>query len=94
MSEEERDNIVVLVDEDGNEFNFEVLDIIEKDNLRYAVGLAADEAEDEDGAVLIMRIVPQNDEEDMLEPIEDEDELNAVFEMFKERMQDDFEFID
>ena len=89
---EERENVVVLIDDDGNEVSFEVLDIIEEDDKRYAVGLMDDSEESEEGTVLIMRIVPANDEEDILEPINDEKELNHIFEIFKERMADDFEF--
>ncbi len=93
---EERENIVVLIDEDGNEMPFEVLDIIEDGGNRYAAGLAVDDAEndDEEATVLIMRIVPANDEEDILEPIEDESELERIFEIFKTRMEEDFEFED
>ena len=93
---EERENIVVLIDEEGNEMPFEVLDIIEDGGNRYAAGLAADDAEndDEEATVLIMRIVPANDEEDILEPIEDESELERIFEIFKTRMEEDFEFED
>lgn len=92
---EERDNIVVLVDDEGTEFKFEILDIIELNDNEYAVGLEADKEEVEDSeeeTVLIMKIIHANDEEDILEPIEDNDELNSVFEVFKEKMQDEFEF--
>ena len=93
---EERENIIVLIDDEGKEMPFEVLDIIEEGDMRYAVGIPAEEAEDEaeEGTVLIMRIVPANDEEDILEPIEDEAELNKVFEIFKTRMEEEFEFED
>jgi len=92
---EERENIISLLDDDGNELQFEVLDIIEDDEKRYVVGLPLEEDEsNEEGTVLIMRIVPANDEEDILEPIEDDEELNKVFEIFKERMEDDFDFVD
>lgn len=95
MSEEERENIIVLVDEQGEELKFEVLDIIEYKENEYAVGVEADLPEDEeDSSVLIMRIVHANDEEDILEPINDEKELNAVFEIFKDHMDDEFEFED
>lgn len=94
---EDMDNIVVLLDDEGNELKFEVLDIIEKDDNEYAVGVEADVDEDEDAeesTVLIMRIIHANDEEDILEPIEDKAELDAVFEIFKERMEDQFDFED
>ena len=94
--QEERENVIVLIDDEGKEMPFEVLDIIEEDEKRYAVGIPAEEAADEaeEGTVLIMRIVPANDEEDILEPIEDEAELQKIFEIFKERMEEEFDFED
>ena len=90
---EERENIVVLVDDEGNELNFEIMDIIEYQGSEYAAGVDADIDEDNDeGVVLIMKIVHANDEEDILEPVNDDKVLNAVFEIFKEHMQDEFEF--
>lgn len=93
---EERENVIILIDDEGKEMPFEVLDIIEEDDKRYAVGIPTEEAEDEaeEGTVLIMRIVPANDEEDILEPIEDEAELQKIFEIFKSRMEEEFEFED
>ncbi len=94
--QEERDNIIILIDDEGKEMPFEVLDIIEEDDKRYAVGIPAEEAESdaEEGTVLIMRIVPANEEEDILEPIEDTKELEKIFEIFKTRMEEEFEFED
>lgn len=91
---EERENVIILIDDEGKEMPFEVLDIIEEDDTRYAVGIPTEEAESdaEEGTVLIMRIVPANDEEDILEPIEDEAELSRIFEIFKERMEEEFAF--
>ena len=90
--EEERD-IIELVDEEGNLEKFEVLDIIEEGDARYVCMLPEEEAEDED-TVIIMRIQPVNDEEDMLTPIEDEEELSRVFEIFREHAEEEFEFDD
>lgn len=94
--QEERENIIILIDDEGKEMPFEVLDIIEEDDKRYAVGIPAEEAEEdaEEGTVLIMRIVPANEEEDILEPIEDQAELEKIFEIFKTRMEEEFDFED
>ncbi len=90
---EERENIVVLIDDEGKELHFEILDIIEYKGAEYAAGLDADADEsDEESTVLIMRIVHANEEEDILEPVEDDATLQAVFEIFKEHMDEEFEF--
>ena len=95
---EELDNIIVLNDEDGNEVKFEFLDLVELDDEEYVVLLpVAEEGEEEDGEVVILKL-EDNDDEDSEEEsyvsVEDEDILNAVFEKFKEKFKDDFDFVD
>ncbi len=95
---EELDNIVILNDEDGNEVKFEFLDLVELDNEEYVVLLpVTEEGEEEEGEVVILK-VEDNDDEDSDEEsyvsIEDEDTLNKVFEIFKEKFKDDFDFVD
>ena len=95
---EELDNIVVLNDEDGNEVKFEFLDLVELDDEEYVVLLpVAEEGEEEDGEVVILKL-EDNDDEDSEEEsyvsVEDEYLLNKVFEIFKEKFKDDFDFVD
>ena len=60
---EELDNIIVLNDEDGNEVEFEFLDLIEYDGESYVVLLPNDDEEEEAGEVLILKL-EDNDSED------------------------------
>lgn len=95
---EELDIIIVLNDEDGNEVKFEFLDLVELDDEEYVVLLpVAEEGEEEDGEVVILKL-EDNDDEDSEEEsyvsVEDEDVLNKVFEIFKEKFKDDFDFVD
>ncbi len=95
---EELDNIVVLNDEDGNEVKFEFLDLVELDDEEYVVLLPVTaEGEEEEGEVVILKVEDNDDEnsdEESYVSIEDEDTLNKVFEMFKEKFKDDFDFVD
>ena len=95
---EELDNIVILNDEDGNEVKFEFLDLIELDNEEYVVLLpVTEEGEEEEGEVVILKVEDNDDdesEEESYVSIDDEDTLNKVFEMFKEKFKDDFDFVD
>ena len=92
------DNIVILNDEDGNEVKFEFLDLIELDDEEYVVLLPmAEDGEEEEGEVVILKVEDNDDEnsdEESYVSIEDEDVLNKVFEMFKEKFKDDFDFVD
>ena len=94
---EELDNIVVLNDEDGNEVKFEFLDLIELDDEEYVVLLPIAEEGEEDGEVVILKLEDnddENSEEESYVSVDDEDVLNRVFEIFKEKFNDDIDFID
>lgn len=95
MDEEELDNIIVLNDEDGNEVNFEFLDLVELDGEEYVVLLPTDESEEEAGEVVILQVedTDSEDEESYIS-VENEETLNKVFEMFKEKFKDEFDFIE
>lgn len=92
---EELDNILVLNDEDGNEVKFEFLDLIELDGEEYVILLPSDEVEDEEaGEVVILKIEDtDSEEEESYVSVEDEEVLNKVFEIFKEKFKDEFNFV-
>ena len=92
---EELDNIIILNDENGNEVKFEFLDLMEYEGEEYIILLPIEEGEDND-EVVILKVEDVEDDPDMetYVSIDDEDTLNAVFEMFKEKFKDEFNFID
>ena len=92
--EDELDNIVTLYDEDGNELEFEVLDLIELEDENYVVLLPTDYDEAADGEVAILRLESVSEDEEAFVSIEDEEILNKVFEIFKENNKDEFDFVD
>ena len=95
---EELDNIVILNDENRNEVKFEFLDLVELDNEEYVVLLPInDEGEEDEGEVVILKIEDnedENSEEESYVSVEDEAILNQVFEIFKEKFKNDFDFVD
>lgn len=92
---EELDNIIILNDENGNEVKFGFLDLMEYEGEEYIILLPTEEGEDND-EVVILKVEDVEDDPDMetYVSIDDEDTLNAVFEMFKEKFKDEFNFID
>ena len=92
---EELDNIIILNDENGNEVKFEFLDLMEYEGEEYIILLPTEEGEYND-EVVILKVEDVEDDPDMetYVSIDDEDTLNAVFEMFKEKFKDEFNFID
>ena len=94
-NEEEIDNIVVLNDENGEEVEFEFLDLIELDGEEYVVLLPTEETEDEEGEVVILKVEDtESEEEESYVSVDDEEILNKVFEIFKEKFKDEFNFVD
>ena len=91
--EEDLENgIVTLLDDEGNEHNFEHLDTFEFNGETYVVLLPAEEDEEESDEVLIFALGKDEDGKEVLLPIEDEAELDMAFEEFKTRMADEFDF--
>jgi len=86
----ELDNIVILTDADGNDIQFEFLDIVNTGNREYVILLPLDTAED--GEVAIFR-VKGNGEDESYVGVETEEETQKVFDLFKEQAKDDFNFI-
>ena len=95
---EELDNVIVLNDEEGNEVKFEFLDLVELDEEEYVVLLpiAENEEAEEDGEVVILKLEDTDDdsEEESYVGVEDEEILNKVFSIFKEKFKDEFDFVD
>ena len=93
---EELDNIVVLNDENGEEIRFEFLDLIEYEGEEYVVLLPEEESEEEEaGEVVILKIEDtENEEEESYVSVDNEETLNAVFAIFKDKFKDEFNFID
>lgn len=94
---EELDNVVILNDEDGNEVKFEFLDLVELDDEEYVVLLPVlEENEEDEGEVVILKVEDTDDdsEEESYVSVKDEEVLNKVFEIFKEKFKDDFDFVD
>lgn len=93
---EDLDNIITLNDENGNEVKFEFLDLIEYNDEEYVVLLPMDSEEDDDGEVVILRLedTDEDSEEESYVSVEDEDILMEVFNIFKDKFKDEFDFID
>ena len=91
---EELENIIILNDEDGNEVRFEFLDLIDYENEEYVVLLPTDEDDNDEVVILKVEDVEGNPEMETYVSVDDEDTLNEVFEIFKEKFKDEFNFID
>ena len=89
-------DILTVIDDDGNEQQFEVLDRIETDDDKRYVAIvpAYDDPDDmlqDDGELIILRVIEEEDE-NVLEPIEDEDEFDEIASIFEERLSEFYDF--
>ena len=94
--EDDMDNILLLSDEDGNDVQFEFLDLMDYDEEEYVVLLPVeDESEDEIGEVVILKVEQtESEDQESYVGVEDEEVLNKVFEIFKEKFKDEFDYVD
>ena len=91
--QEEYTNVITLTDSDGSDVDFEVLDIVPYKEHEYVVMLPVDDESDSSEAVILELLEAEEDnEEDMLQGVDDEEILNAVFNLFMEKNADDFQF--
>lgn len=88
------DNIITLNSESG-EVRFEFLDLVEHNGDEFVVLLPADEHE-VIGEVVILKLeaTDEDAEEEIYVGVEDEDTLEAVFNIFKDKFKDEFDFVD
>ncbi len=86
---EEREDVVILVDEEGIEHQFAVVDVFPVNEKNYAV-LAPLEDEEEEGEsgeeAYIFRIEEIEGEQTLVE-VDDEEEWNRVAEEWEERLK-------
>lgn len=91
---EEEASIVTLLDEDGNEHEFEHIDSFPFNGETYVVLIPTEEevAAGEADEVLIFTLQTDEEGNETLLFVEDEAELDMAFEEFKSRMNDEFDF--
>lgn len=90
MSEEYGSDFITIMDEEGNEFELEHLDTIEYSGEVYMAFLPADQSDEETPEMIILKVF-EEDGEELLEIIEDDDELQRVYEKFMENLFEDEE---
>ena len=83
MSEEYSNDFVTIIDDDGNEFELELLDTIDYNGESFAAFLPTDMDEDDpDYGLIILSVVNDENGDELFESIDDDDKLQQVYEMF------------
>ena len=89
--QEEESTIMTLTDENGVDVDFEYLDCIEYQGKEYLVLMPADELSTE---IVILEVEPVDEENENYLSVQDENVLNAVYGIFKEKYKDVLTFED
>ena len=90
---EEEISTLILTDENGADVEFLYLDCIEYQGKEYLV-LMPPEEESEANEVVILEVEPVDEETENYLSVSDEDILDAVYAIFKERYADVLNFED
>ena len=91
LLQEEETSTLMLTDENGVDTEFEYLDCIEYDGKEYLILLPLD---DEENGIVILEVEPVDEETENYLSVTDEEILNAVYSIFKDRYKDVIEFED
>lgn len=93
FDEENESNFITLADDEGNDVHFEFLDAFDYNERSFIVLLPFEDTEDE---VVILEMLNSTDNSEECEylSIDDDQLLNDLFEEFKRRNVDNFDFED
>ena len=90
MNEDYGTDYITIVDDDGQEFELEVLDSLEMDEKTFMAFLPADMDEnDPNFGMIILRVIEDENGDTLYESVDDEDELDKVYDEFVKRLFDD-----
>lgn len=88
MSQEYGSDFMTIIDEDGTEYELEVLSTLEYNGETYLAVILADGEDHEDTEVSILKSV-EEDGEPILCAIEDEKELEDVYSLIMDQLYED-----
>ena len=89
MADEYGSDFITIVDEDGTEYELEVLNTVEYNGASYLAVIPADNGEaDTDLEISILKSL-EEDGEPLLCAIEDEEELQAVYELIMDSLYEE-----
>lgn len=88
------DNTIILNDENGKEVPFEFLDLIDYLGEEYVILLPKDDSDDAEGVVILKVDESDSEDEEAYTSVDDEETLQAVSNIFKEKFKDEFNFMD
>lgn len=97
MANEYVNDILTLEDETGAEHSFEVLDAIDTGENRYLaltpVFDGPEELLEDSGDLVIVKVITDENGEEILVTIDNEEEMDEVADIFMERLEQDYDIV-
>ena len=97
MNNEFAADLITLIDDEGNEHEFEILDVIENDDGCYYALLPTfedpEESLESEGTYYIFEAIEEDGEQQLAE-VEDEELLDQLAEQFESRFEELYEYED
>lgn len=91
MADEYGSDYITIVDEDGTEYELEVLNTVEYNGASYLAVIPADDGDEEMDLEISILKSTEEDGEPLLCAIEDEEELQAVYELIMDSLYEEDE---
>lgn len=89
MNEDFGSDYISIVDDEGNEYELELLDTLEYEGVTYYALIDSEQKdiapEGEDDGLIILKVLEENGEEILSTP-DDDDELNKIYDLFMEKL--------
>jgi uncharacterized protein YrzB (UPF0473 family) len=85
MNDEYGSDFITITDEDGQEYELELLDTLEDNGTLYLALLVEDDKTGEDGNMVIMKQVVENGEE-ILSTLDSDEEVERIYGLFMDQM--------
>ena len=90
MNEDFGGDIITIADDEGNQYELEILDVLDVDGVSYTVFVPADidkmDVNDPDYGLIFLRNREENGEE-FFDSVDDEEELDRIYELYQQLIE-------
>ena len=90
MSKDFGGDFITIADEEGNEFELEILDVLDVDGVSYTVFVPANidemDVNDPDYGLIFLRNREENGEE-FFDSVDDQEELDRIYELYQQLIE-------
>ena len=90
MNEDFGGDIITIADDEGNQYELDILDVLDVDGVSYTVFVPADidkmDVNDPDYGLIFLRNREENGEE-FFDSVDDQEELDRIYELYQQLIE-------